>query len=104
MILNLIAIAFLVGLFIALNLTTLLPVFVIRFLTKTGLFRSGYLGYEKYEHTDSENRTSKRSRYFCRDAENFKTTCTFRIQLIMIAVCVLAFELVTLGLYFLVAH
>ncbi|MBI3136634.1 MAG: hypothetical protein HYZ14_18305 [Bacteroidetes bacterium] len=102
MIVNLSVLALMIGLILALNIVSLLPVFVIKFLIKTRLFRAGSLGYEKYQHTDTSNRTSTRSRYFFRDAENFKTTCTGKINLIVIVICVAVCEALSFALYFLV--
>lgn len=102
MIINLVILALVIGLILALNIVSLLPVFVIRFLVRIGFFRAGSLGYEKYQYTDTTNHTSTRSRYFFRDAENFKTTCTGRINVIVIILCVLICEALSFGLYFLV--
>ena len=103
MLISLTAIAMLIGTLVAFNLVALLPVFVINFLINLKVFRPGALSYEKYEHTDSTNRTSTRSRYFFRDDQNFKTTSTGRIYLIMILICVIISEIVGLGLYFVVS-
>jgi len=100
MIINLAVLALLIGLMLALNLVSLLPVFIVRFLVRIKIYRSGSLGYEKYQATDSSNRTSMRSRYFYRDPENFKDTCTGKINLIVSALCVLICETVAFGLYF----
>jgi hypothetical protein len=102
MIINLAVLALLIGLTLALNLVSLLPVFVVRFLVRIKIYRSGSLGYEKYEAIDSNNRTEMRSRYFYRDSENFKDTCTVKINLIIIILCVLICESIAFGLYFLV--
>src|SRR5687767_14114283 len=103
MILNLAVLAFMIGLMLALNLVSLLPVFVIKFLVRAKVYRSGSLGYEKYVSTDSQNRTSNRSRYFYRDVENFKDTCTGKINLLMIAICVLFCEAIAFALYLVVS-
>lgn len=102
MIINLLVLALLIGLILAVNVASLLPVFVVRFLVRARLYRSGSLGYEKYEHTDTSNRTSTRSRYFYRSPDNFKSTCTGKINLILILISVVACEVITLLLYMLV--
>jgi hypothetical protein len=102
MILNLVVLALLIGLMAALNIVSLLPVFVVRFLVRIKLFRSGSLGYEKYEYVNSQNMTSTRSRYFYRNAENFKTTYTGKINLIMIGISVFVCEILAFSIYLLI--
>jgi len=102
-IINLIVLALIIGLLLGFNAASLLPVFAIKLLIGLKFFRSGSLGYEKYEHIDSQNRISTRSRYFFRDQNNFKSTCTAKVNLILIGIFVFVLEALSLLLYFVVS-
>lgn len=101
MILNLLILALIIGLILALNIVSLLPIFVIKTLVRIRVYKQGALGYERYQVTDTNNRTTTRSRYYRRDEGTEKQTCTGRINLVVIAICVLLCEGLALGLYLL---
>lgn len=103
MVINLIILALIVGIVIGLNLVALVPIFVIQVLTRFGFFRNGKLSYEKYTHTDTTNRTSTRSRYLFRDANNFKDVCTGKVYLLMVLLSVVILELLAVGIYLVAA-
>ncbi|MBK9190724.1 MAG: hypothetical protein IPM77_03995 [Crocinitomicaceae bacterium] len=104
MVINLIILALIVGVVIGLNLVALVPLFVIQVVLKFGFFRNGKLSYEKYEFTDTHNRTTTKSRYIFRGENNFKDTCTGKITVIMIAISVAILELLAVGIYFIGSH
>lgn len=103
MVINLMVIALLIGLVLGFNLASLVPRFSIKVVQTVGLFRGCVLGYEKFTQTNSDNRTEKRSRYFCKDRHNYKTTCTGKIYFSIVFLSVVLFELMAVGIYFLMA-
>lgn len=102
MIVNILVLGLVLGIILALNLVSLLPIFVIKILVQLKVYKHGSLGYEKYEHIDSEYKKSTRSRYYFRDENNKRETCTGKINVIMMGLCVVVFEVIAVGLYFLV--
>ena len=104
MVINLIILALIVGVVIGLNLVALVPLFVIQVMLKFGFFRNGKLSYEKYEYTDSQNRTTTKSRYIFRGENNNKDVCTGKITVIMITISVTILELLAVGIYLIGSH
>jgi len=103
MIINIVVIGLILGIILALNLVSLLPIFIIKLLVQLKIYKLGSLGYEKYVHIDSQNRKSTRSRYFFRNENNIRDTCTGKINLIVVSISVLFFEVIALSLYFLLS-
>lgn len=99
-IVNVIVLANLAGLVIGFILTSVAPSLAISVLTGIGIYAKNSLSFEKYEHVDTRNYKSERSRFFHVNKEGYKKEITMVVRLIFAAITISVFELIALALYF----
>lgn len=100
MLVNVIVLANVSGIIAGLLLSMTAPSVVISFLTGLGVFKKNSLSFEKYEHVDTKNYKSQRTRYFHVNSDSYKKDTTVLIYILMTGIITSLCEMISLVLYF----
>lgn len=88
MIVNLFALVLIAAVVLGILLSVAAPSVALSLLTLLRIFAPGSLSFEKYEHIDSRNYKSQRSRYFRINKDGYKNTVTGKVIFWMVLISV----------------